>query len=318
MLPDANFRDRVDPEVVERYREVRTALPPLKCVNIDGKIVLADGFHRLEAHKKEGADRVFVDIVPGTMREVRVIAATENCSHGHPLARDERNRAITWLAENGFPHGDIAAKFGLDQSRVSQIATAAGVRRRPAEVQQKARATRARTAKPERAASSLAGGSGTSDGASATDGPPAAAQPTEQAVTPPVKETPAPATLAVEPPTRPEPKVNNSLGIQPSAQPAEAAAPPSAAVMPPQESTTLATPPLPEVPPERAPSDEAAGRARITLQRDQELMLSLTVEEWRVLLANVMSSPGYRSHERVWDVANKLLDKGKRLAVDLV
>lgn len=140
--PEINFRDGLDPEVVERYKESGRMLPPVTVFLVDGQLLLADGFHRLEALKQLGVERVVVDQHPGDKETARGRAAIANVTHGKPLTREERNRAVVWLYNYGLPTADIARHFALSESMVSRIATEAGARRRDLKVAQKGVATR--------------------------------------------------------------------------------------------------------------------------------------------------------------------------------
>jgi len=136
------FREALDQPTVDRYAEILDVLPMMIVIQQEDALILADGFHRHAAFQKEGRTKVFADVRGGTLDDAKNISSTANVLHGLPLKLDERDASIVYLASTGVPHLNIAGKFGLTEQRISQIATAEGVRRRPEEVQRKARTTR--------------------------------------------------------------------------------------------------------------------------------------------------------------------------------
>ncbi len=92
--PNLNLRDRLDDFAVERYAEAFERIPPVTVFAIEGRWLLADGFHRhaaaiilnrrtLPAEVREGAFSDALDFVAGV-----------NLFHGLPLSRAERRRAV--------------------------------------------------------------------------------------------------------------------------------------------------------------------------------------------------------------------------------
>ena len=137
-----NFRDGMDEDTIGRYRDSAESLPPVTVFQVGDQLLLADGFHRLEALKRNGVETVAVHKFQGARGDVKEWAAISNATHGRPLTREERNRAIVWLYEYGTSTEDIGRKFRLSASMVSRIATEAGSRRRAPDIQEKAVRTR--------------------------------------------------------------------------------------------------------------------------------------------------------------------------------
>lgn len=150
------FRDSLDEETVKRYEETIDALPAIKLVEVEGKLLLADGFHRLQALKNLERTDAIADVVVGDRTTAIIISAVDNTKHGRPMSREERNRAIIYMVEQGWTNQDVARVFAISPTLVSKIAVDAGERRRPEGVQQKATRTRkAKTApKPSTVAAS--------------------------------------------------------------------------------------------------------------------------------------------------------------------
>ena len=93
--PNLNLRDRLDDFTVERYAEAWERLPPVTVFEVDGRWLLADGFHRHAAAVMLGKQ---VDPGRGPSRgrstEALDFVASVNLFHGLPLTRAERRRAV--------------------------------------------------------------------------------------------------------------------------------------------------------------------------------------------------------------------------------
>lgn len=92
--PNLNLRDRLDPETVERYTEVWDRLPPVAVYEVDGRWLLVDGFHRHAAAIARHRPTIPAIIQQGTLTDALDYAAGANLSHGLPLTRAERRRAV--------------------------------------------------------------------------------------------------------------------------------------------------------------------------------------------------------------------------------
>lgn len=287
------FRDGLDEEAVERYGEVRESLPAMKLVEVDGNLILADGHHRLEAHERAGTDELIADVEQGTEREVRIIAAIANIGHGLPLKKHERDRAIVWMAEQKFPHRDIAAKFGLNPTRVSQIATAGGVRMRSAEGQQKAVATRRRREQESKAA-------GAAEGKEGVPTPSTAPAPAPEPVT---TELPAPNASAIgsiATAVASTELVQDTQPVRPIPLPDTGA----------KELTVGYAEPLPA-----AAAPESPVAQRLHYEEDQELMLGLQVRHWRALIVCAEHSGQYDSDNLLRQAVKQVKEKCARLGI---
>ena len=92
--PDLNLRDRLDDFTVERYADSWERLPPITVYEIDGRLLVADGFHRHAAAVMLGKRTIRAEIIVGTMTEVLDFVSSVNLFHGLPLTRAERRRAV--------------------------------------------------------------------------------------------------------------------------------------------------------------------------------------------------------------------------------
>ena len=85
--PNLNLRDRLDEFTVERYTESWGQMPPVTVFEVEGRWLLADGFHRHAAAVQLGRRTVPADVRPGTFADALDHAATVNLAHGLPLSR---------------------------------------------------------------------------------------------------------------------------------------------------------------------------------------------------------------------------------------
>jgi ParB-like chromosome segregation protein Spo0J len=92
--PNLNLRDKLDDFTVERYLEAGNRLPPVTVFEIEGRWLLADGFHRHAAAVKSGKSRIPAEVRPGTFSDALDFVAGVNLFHGLPLTRTERRRAV--------------------------------------------------------------------------------------------------------------------------------------------------------------------------------------------------------------------------------
>ena len=96
---DGNTQARVaiHQTTVDEYAEVLTAggeLPPI-VVFFDGAAHwIADGFHRLHAHRSIGAVTVRADVRDGTAREAQMHAYGANQAHGLRRTNDDKRKAV--------------------------------------------------------------------------------------------------------------------------------------------------------------------------------------------------------------------------------
>ena len=91
---DLNLRDRIDNEAVERYAEAWDRVPPVTVFEVEGRWLLADGFHRHAAALNRNKRAIRAEVRPGTFADALDFAAGANLAHGLPLTRAERRRAV--------------------------------------------------------------------------------------------------------------------------------------------------------------------------------------------------------------------------------
>ena len=92
--PNLNLRDRLDDFTVERYADSWERLPPITVYEVEGRLLIADGFHRHAAAVMMGKRTIPAEIRAGTFTEALDFVAGVNLFHGLPLTRAERRRAV--------------------------------------------------------------------------------------------------------------------------------------------------------------------------------------------------------------------------------
>lgn len=74
--------------------------PPVVVYFDGGAYWLADGFHRLEAHKRLGLVEIDADVKQGTRRDAILYSVKANALHGLRRTNEDKRRAVTMLLED--------------------------------------------------------------------------------------------------------------------------------------------------------------------------------------------------------------------------
>ena len=117
-------RSSLDEEAIERYRDCLEDLPPI-VVDKETMTVL-DGWHRVEAHKREGVETISVKYDSCAPHLLLAKSYALNARHGLPVDNEVRDQIIVGLSQgkDGYdPMGEeeIAQTMGISQQRVSKI-----------------------------------------------------------------------------------------------------------------------------------------------------------------------------------------------------
>ncbi|QDV36564.1 ParB/RepB/Spo0J family partition protein [Tautonia plasticadhaerens] len=121
--PGLNLRDRLDPEAIERYAESCEDLPPVTVFDVDGQWLLADGFHRHAAFIARNRPKIPSKVVEGSYAEALQFAAGANITHGLPLRRQERRRAVEVRLRVDPDRSDrqLARELGVSRDLVARV-----------------------------------------------------------------------------------------------------------------------------------------------------------------------------------------------------
>jgi hypothetical protein len=121
--PNLNLRDRLDDFTVERYADSWDRLPPITVYEIDGKWLVADGFHRHAAAVMLGKRTMPAEIRVGTFTDALDFVSSVNLFHGLPLTRSERRRAVEVKLKLHHDWSDrrMAEELGVSRELVAKI-----------------------------------------------------------------------------------------------------------------------------------------------------------------------------------------------------
>jgi hypothetical protein len=113
-------------DAVDDYAEAMEAgreLPPIQVVKIGQDLILADGFHRVEAAKKAGLKSVLAQVVIGDKAKALEIALESNRAHGLRMSNEDKHRAVKLALEQWPNDSDnaIAERVGVSQPFVSKL-----------------------------------------------------------------------------------------------------------------------------------------------------------------------------------------------------
>lgn len=117
-------RSALDEEAIERYRDCLQELPPI-VVDRETMTVL-DGRHRIEAHKREGQERISTNYESCRPHLFLARSYALNARHGLPVDNELRDRIIVDLKQgkDGYDpinEEEIAQALGISRQRVNQV-----------------------------------------------------------------------------------------------------------------------------------------------------------------------------------------------------
>ncbi len=124
---DLSLQPRVggtDPSHVQALEEAHEGWPPLKVVRQDGRYLLVDGFHRLEAARNLGLEVIPVEVLEAPQDgDLRALAFSLNAQHGRPLSLADRRAFAERLLRNRpyLADREIGRRCGLSGNTVGAI-----------------------------------------------------------------------------------------------------------------------------------------------------------------------------------------------------
>lgn len=110
--------------------------PAIFCMKLpDGRIVVVDGFHRIEAYKMAERELIPIAWADGTMEDAQWLAASSNKDHGLPRTTADKRRAVAAsLRHPNYTSGsvsmrDIAKHVGVSHTMVQDVAKKLGLKK---------------------------------------------------------------------------------------------------------------------------------------------------------------------------------------------
>lgn len=116
--------DGLDDAHVEQMVEDLKALPAMLVVEVDGKLRLADGFHRYAAFKRAKVLRVPVAVIVGTEDDwVDAFASANDAQKGKPRTREDKRNAVRRCLEvrPKWSNVRIAEAAKVDEKTVRKV-----------------------------------------------------------------------------------------------------------------------------------------------------------------------------------------------------
>lgn len=127
-------RTELNEATVSEYGEAITEgakFPPVTVFHDGAEYWLADGFHRLFAHKKIGALDIEVDIHQGTKRDAILHSVGANDKHGLRRSNEDKRKAVMTLLGDAewkkWPQAKIAKHCAVTPEYVSRLKAKEGV-----------------------------------------------------------------------------------------------------------------------------------------------------------------------------------------------
>lgn len=120
----------LNPDAVQEYAELYEAaeatLPPLDVVDVNGALVLIDGFHRLAGARKAGRGFIRVKIVAvADLGRAAWLASAVNQGHGVRRSNADKRKAVMLALESDVGQEQdsrtIAAHVGVSHTLVNNI-----------------------------------------------------------------------------------------------------------------------------------------------------------------------------------------------------
>jgi len=115
-------RVEINSDDVDKYAEqmlLGEVFPPIVIFNVDGKNLLADGYHRFYAHKKNNKTRIDADVRKGSYRDYMFYCwfTNPNNKHGRPPTNADKLKILRDCLEDFevslWTDAEIARKLGF-------------------------------------------------------------------------------------------------------------------------------------------------------------------------------------------------------------
>jgi len=105
------IRKSLDEDRIQEFTEIFDQLPPIKVFNVEGELLISDGFHRLAAAERLGLAEIEAEVRKGSRQDAIMEAISVNAKHGKPLSSEEKAEAVKRL--NRFSSGMTYKDLGL-------------------------------------------------------------------------------------------------------------------------------------------------------------------------------------------------------------
>jgi len=124
--PRLQCRDSVPEALIKEYEDLwreKVTFPPVQAFEVDGQLLVVDGFCRVLAAQNVGKSRIEATVTKGTFQDALRAACGANASHGHRRTQaDKRKAAGIAIAE--FPDETsrvLAAMVGVSHTYIVSL-----------------------------------------------------------------------------------------------------------------------------------------------------------------------------------------------------
>lgn len=118
-------RERVNWMTTYKYSEAMKSgskFPPIVVAFLNKKYVLVDGWHRLQAMKNNGVEKVFCDVRVGMDKtDIFKEAIKLNIRHGQPFSSYDLTRSILKLKRMKVPKGEISSIINMPVEKIERF-----------------------------------------------------------------------------------------------------------------------------------------------------------------------------------------------------
>jgi len=122
------LRDSCNQEFIDRYAELLSQgvrFPAIALFNVDGRHLLADGFHRYHAARAAGLESLPAEVYEGSLRDALWHAVSANNRHGLHLTNKEKRRAVEILMKDEdwsrWSDREVARRTGVSSAFVGEL-----------------------------------------------------------------------------------------------------------------------------------------------------------------------------------------------------
>jgi ParB-like chromosome segregation protein Spo0J len=129
--PAVNVREKLDEETIDWYTQVLDDLPPPVAFRLNGRLLLADGFHRWAAATRLGRNEMRVEIREGTEDEAWEYAALANWKNPKSLTPRDRETVVGRMAHlhPKWTQDQLAKELKMARSTVTDYLRAIDLRK---------------------------------------------------------------------------------------------------------------------------------------------------------------------------------------------
>jgi hypothetical protein len=122
------MRVKTDKPTIRQYAKAMeggAVFPPVLCYRIGDELILADGFHRVEAYRSIGVEKIQADVRIGTMDDAIIAAVRANAHDGLPRSNADKEKTVRALLGSekwcGLSDRQIAQEAAVNHKTVGKL-----------------------------------------------------------------------------------------------------------------------------------------------------------------------------------------------------